>query len=158
MAREMQLCCRGYSGCCQTADRLGCYLQVTSGAAQPEGHDHPVLRRQALPEDRCSLSQKRWNPNHPLKKKQGRNVNSCHPYVISTSSILSKSTARVFSHSITWKTFPIPFHMRSIFYVFKTWETVQSAGLVTRGLWKASRPICSYVDVQETKIREKIML
>lgn len=116
----------------QTPNRLECYLKLTTGVQQPQGHDHPVLWRQALPEDRSSLSQKRWNPNHPLKKKQGEMSTAVTLTVHPLLDPCEKYCPAVFpSHNMKNLSNSSPYEIDLL--GFKTFATVQSAGFVTRG-------------------------
>ena len=76
-----------------------------------------------------------------LKRNMGGNVNSCRPYGISTSQILSKSSTGLFSQRITRKTFPIPSHMRSIFYVLKLLKQFSRQVSSTSGLCETGSPV-----------------
>jgi len=118
----------------QTPNRPECYLKLTRGVQQPQGHDHPVFWRQALPEDRSSLSQKRWNPNHPLKKKQGEMSTAVTLTVYPLLDPCKKYCPAVFpSHNMKNLSNSFPYEIDLL--GFKTFETVRSAGFVTRGLW-----------------------
>lgn len=118
----------------ETPNRPECYLKLTTGVQQPQGHDHPVLWRQALPEDRSSLSQKRWNPNHPLKTKQGEMSTAVTLTVYPLLDPCKKYYPAVFpSHNMKNLSNSFPYEIDLL--GFKTSETVRSAGFVTRGLW-----------------------
>jgi hypothetical protein len=118
MASQRQLCCWGYSGWCRQLTGLDAtwnfhvvgdsrkgMTTLCSGNKPYRKIDVHCLKRD---ETQTTL----------LKRNRGK-CQQLSPLPYIHFSILLKSTVRVFSHRITWKTFPIPFHMRSIFYVLK---------------------------------------